>query len=67
VSCVRSYNLFCPFLILDVPFTCGRDYMYFWPCLVPHVKLGNWYSILFGSIGTHLKDDSEEKNWDRFD
>ena len=43
--------------------------MHFWPCLVPHVKLGNWYSIHinFGSIGIHLNDDCEEKIWDHFD
>src|ERR1700737_2188294 len=28
VSCVHSYKFFCPILILDVPFTCGREYMY---------------------------------------
>jgi hypothetical protein len=45
MSCVHSYNFFCPILILDIPFTCGRDYMYFLPCSVPHVKLGNRETI----------------------
>ena len=28
-------------------------------------QLDNQY--IFGSVGTHLNDDYEEKNWDRFD
>jgi hypothetical protein len=36
-------------LILNVHFSRSRDFVYCWPCLVPHVKVYSWYSIHFWS------------------
>jgi hypothetical protein len=41
-------------------------------CIFGHVwcHMSSWaigIQYIFGSIGTHLNDDCEEKIWDRFD